>query len=156
MNTENIRIIEDCRDEIVKIQRWINANPLDSNVKFLVAYAVVKTSGTIEIVFKRLITSFLADGSKSETQRYLEKNIIDSSANPSTGKIESFIDQFDSERKIAFTNRFKDAQEKSDLNSLVQLRNDIAHGRNISTSIQMVNRYFESGIIILNALENLL
>lgn len=156
MNTDNTRIIDDCRDEIRKIEKWVNANPLDSNVKFLVAYAVVKSSGTIEIVFKRMITSFLANGSKRETQIYLEKNIIDSSANPSTGKIASFIDQFDSVRNDAFNSSLKNTQEKTDLNSLVQLRNDIAHGRNISISIQTVKRYFESGVSILNTLDALL
>ena len=156
MNEENTRIIQDCRDDIIKIQDWIRNNPFDSNVKFLVSYAVVKSSGTIEIVFKRIIHSFLSDGCKDETQKYLERIIVDSSANPSTGKIEGFIERFDSTRKNSFSTMLKGTKEKSDLNSLVQLRNDIAHGRAISVSIGTVKDYFESGVHILNVLDSLL
>lgn len=156
MRSDDIRIIEDCRDEIRKIETWINANPLESNVKYLVSYAVIKASGTIEIVFKRVIHSFLANGSKVETQNYLEKCIIDSSANPKTGMIEKYIEQFDSNRKDAFNNSIKNTQEKADLNSLVSLRNEIAHGRDISTTIATVKKYYESGVEVLNILDSLL
>lgn len=156
MNMENARSIEDCRDELRKIETWINKNPLDSNVKFLVAYAVVKSSGTIEVVYKRIIHSFLSEGSKKETQSFLEKSIIDASSNPTTGLMEKYIEKFDSIRKENFSNSLKNSQEKTDLNSLVSLRNDIAHGRDISVSISIVKKYYESGIKILNKLEDLL
>ncbi len=156
MSSEDIRLIEDCRDEIRKIENWINSNPVDSNIKYLVAYAVVKSSGTIEIVFKKIIHSFLAEGSKIEVQKYLEKSIIDSPANPKTGMMEKYIEQFDPVRKEMFNSMVKKSQEKVDLNSLVSLRNDIAHGRDISTTIATVNKYFESGIKVLNRLEEVL
>jgi hypothetical protein len=156
MNVEDVRSISDCRDELQKIETWINKNPMDSNIKFLVAYAVIKSSGTVEIVFKRMIYSFLVKGSTIEAQKYLEKDIIDSSANPKTGVIEKYIEQFDNTRKDTFKNDLSGSQEKSDLNSLVKLRNDIAHGRDITTSIATVKRYFESGVFVLNKLDQLL
>ena len=61
MNDENERLIADCYDELNKITKWIKENPIDSNVKFLVSYAVIKASGTIEVVFKSMIHSFLAE-----------------------------------------------------------------------------------------------
>lgn len=156
MNKDDTRFIDDCRDELTKIETWINKNPLDSNVKFLVAYAVVKSSGTIEVVFKRMIHSFLASGSKSETQRYLEKNIIDSSANPKTSMIERFLEQFDNSRKDSFNKLLSGSQDKVNLNSLVQLRNDLSHGRDISASIAVVKRYYESGVSVLITLDSVL
>ena len=122
-------------------------------MKYLVAYTVVKASGTIEIVFKSILHVFLAEGSKAETQLFLEKNIVDLSCNPSTGNIERLLEQIDNERKQSFSSRTKGIQEKTDLNSLVSLRNDLAHGRSINVSINVVQRYFESGVKILSMLE---
>lgn len=156
MNDEHIRTLSDCDDELHKIKKWIDKNPLDTNVRFLVAYAVVKASGTVELVFKSNLHIFLAEDCKGETRTFLEKNIIDLSCNPSTGNMEHLLEQIDTARKELFSLRIKNTQEKMDLNSLVELRNDIAHGRSISVSINTVQRYFESGKAILNKLDAVL
>ena len=47
MNGDYSLILRDCRIELENIQRWITANPMDSNVRYLTSYAVIKASGTI-------------------------------------------------------------------------------------------------------------
>ena len=37
-----------CSVELNKIQKWIKSHPFDSNAKYLISYAVIKASGTIE------------------------------------------------------------------------------------------------------------
>ena len=156
MNSDNERKIEDCNNELSSIKSWIDNNPLDSNVRFLVAYAVIKASGTIEIILKSIMYAFLADGCKDETQVYLERMIIDSSTNPSTGKIQTLLEQIDRDRKTKFESEITGKQTKADLNSLVKLRNDVAHGRDISASINTVKRYFESGLKMIYFVDSLL
>lgn len=151
-----MRKLNDCRDELTNIRTWINKNQLDSNVKYLVSYSVVRSSGVIEQVYKQMIYDFLSDQSKDETQYYLEKQIIDSSSNPSVHLMLKMLEQFDTERKKQFDNATKGIQEKGDLTSLVNLRNDIAHGRTNNPSINLVQQYFESGVVILNKLEAVL
>lgn len=153
MTDENERKIDDCCNELTNIKSWIDKNPLDSNVRYLAAYAVVKASGTIEVVFKSMIYDVLADKVKLETQNYLTKMVIESSCNPSTGNMSNLLDQLDTQRKIKFNNMIKGKTEKSDLNSLVSLRNDVAHGRTMNSSINTVKKYFESGVFILEKLE---
>lgn len=156
MTEECMRKLNDCRDELTNIRTWINKNQLDSNVKYLVSYSVVRSSGVIEQVYKQMIYDFLSDQSKDETQYYLEKQIIDSSSNPSVHLMLKMLEQFDTERKKQFDNATKGIQEKGDLTSLVNLRNDIAHGRTNNPSINLVQQYFESGVVILNKLEAVL
>ncbi len=156
MNDEQKRILDDCEREIVKIKKWIEENKLHSNVKFLVSYAIVKSSGSIEVVFKSMIHDFLSTNCILETNKFLEKHIIDSSANPTTGVMESFLEKFDSSRKERFNRLIKETQEKGNLKNLVNLRNDIAHGRNINSTINDVEKYFKSGKVILNKLEEVL
>ena len=90
MNDEHRRSIDDCYDEIKSIKKWIDNNPLHSNIRYLVSYSVVKSSGTIGIVFKSMIHCFLSKGCIPETTRFLEKNILDSSCNPNTRNIAFF------------------------------------------------------------------
>lgn len=156
MNNEQKRILDDCEREIVKIKKWIEKNKLHSNVKFLVSYAIVKSSGSIEVVFKSMIHNFLSTNCILETNKFLEKHIIDSSANPTTGVMESFLEKFDGSRKERFNKLIKETQEKGNLKNLVNLRNDIAHGRNINSTINDVEKYFKSGKVILNKLEEVL
>ena len=153
MNEDHKRCLKDCTDEIDKIKAWIDSNPLDSNVKFLVAYAVVKSSGTVEIVFKSLLHEFLSTGCKIETQTFIEKNVVDLSCNPTTGNMEKLLEQIDSDRKKDFIDKTKGLQQKADLNSLVKLRNDLAHGRDISQSINTIKRYYESGKQVISILD---
>lgn len=144
MNEDEKRILDDCDLEIKNIKTWIDNNKFDSNVKFLVAYAVIKTSGSIELVFKSMINTFLSQNCIYETKVFLEKNIIDSSANPSPGIIEKYLEQFDGKRRERFSGLLNGSQDKGNLKSLVSLRNDIAHGRTINSSINVVESYFES------------
>lgn len=59
-----------------------------------------------------------------------------------------------SEWKTSFDQQVKQSREKDKLNSLVQLRNDFAHGDSISVSIDTVINYFDSGVKILNILDS--
>ncbi len=156
MTTDNSRKISDCETEIQQIKNWINHNPLDSNVRFLTAYAVMKACGTIEIVLKSEIYEYLATRTKNETKTYLNNAIVEASFNPSTGKIQSLIEQFSSVMAQQFKNSINGSNEKVDLNALVHLRNDIAHGRTISISITTVERYFLSGKKILEYVDSML
>lgn len=151
MNEEQKRLVDDCNNELTKIELWIKENPTHSNVAFLVSYAVIKTSGTIELIFKQIIYDYLSRGARNETQKYLSTMIIDSSCNPSTGAIEKMLESVDGNLKVQFHNALED-QEKTDLNALVTLRNDIAHGRTNNPTIGIVIRYFAAGEKVLNKL----
>lgn len=156
MIEEYERKLTDCRVELTNIRQWIDGNKLNSNVRYLVAYSVMKASGTIEVVFKLMIYDFLAENVKEETQYYLTKMVVDSSCNPNTNNMSKMLEQIDTARRTIFDNRVKGTQQKGDLNSLVVLRNDLAHGRTVNATINNVLKYYESGVYILNLLDEIL
>ena len=55
MTEANLRIIEECDNEINNIKQWISKNTFDSNVRYLISYSVLKASGTWERVYKSMI-----------------------------------------------------------------------------------------------------
>lgn len=156
MNDELKQIVDDCKSDLDKIEEWINSNPIHINGKYLVAYSIIRASGTIEVLYKRIVFDFLSDSVREETKNYLEKQILDSSSNPNTGNMLRVLDQFDGKRKEKFYSLIKDSTEKGYLSSLVNLRNDIAHGRACNSSINDVKKYFDGGLRILNSLEKVL
>lgn len=156
MNGDNLKALDDCKTEIGNIRSWIDKNQLDSNIKYLVSYAVIKACGTIEFVLKDFICDFLSQNSIEETKFFLQRKIIKSSFNPSTQEIGKLFENLSSGWKSSFESRIKDSQEKQDLNSLISLRNSFAHGIAINVSIQVVERYFESGRKILSYIEDII
>lgn len=157
MKDEYIQMIDDARQEISNIRTWINQdrNQLDSKSKYLISYCVVRASGTIEVTYKNIIFDYLTTGAQSETVVYLEKMILDSSSNPNTGNISNLLQSVSVPWKTQFDQDVKEDNIKSDVNSLVQLRNDFSHGKNINISIDTVLRYFESATKMLYILDNI-
>mgnify|MGYP006994345604 FL=1 len=155
MNGEFLQMIEDTKEELDSICKWINdKNQFDSKTRYLISYAAVKASGTVEVIFKNMIYNYLIVGANEKAKGYLEKAIIDSSCNPNTGNMSNMLQNISPEWRTLFDQQVKQSGEKDKLNSLVQLRNDFAHGGSILVSIETVIKYFDSAVKILNILDN--
>ena len=158
MRDEYIQQLDDARQELESIREWINKdrNKFDIKTKYLVSYAVVKASGSIEVVFKKIVFDFLSQNVREETGQYLEKMILDSSCNPNTGNMSNMLQNISGLKRNIFDQQVKESEKKDKLNSLVQLRNDFAHGDNVNISINTVITYYAAGITILNILDNII
>lgn len=156
MNGRYIPDLRDCSAELIQIKTWINAHRFDSNVKYLIAYSVVRASGTIERVLKSMLFDYVSQGANAEAVNYFTKHISDASFNPSPGQIEKMLTTFNPAWASSFKNSINGTQQKADLKSLVQLRNNFAHGSSITSSIETVLKYYVSGIWILNELSKII
>ena len=158
MKNDYLELIENTKNEIIGIKKWINKdhNKFDSKTRFLISYCVIKASGTIEVVFKHIIYDNLTSGANKQTAQYLEKMILDSSTNPNTGNMSKVLESISVEWKNDFDNKVKNSGKKDKINSLIQLRNDFAHGKSINVSIDAVLSYYEDSIDIINILDKIL
>ena len=160
MNEEYIRQLDDVKFELGQIKKWIDQehNRTDTKARFLISYAIIRASGTIEQVFKQTLFDKLSYGTCEENNNFLSKHIIDSSCNPSTKMIERFLEEMSNNWKEKFKRIVKEEaiKEKSELNSLVQWRNDFAHGRSNTNSIESVIASYKAGITILNILDKVI
>jgi len=155
MRSDYADLIKNTDRELQEIRKWINAdkNRFDTKTKYLIAYSVIKASGSIEVVFKQIIYDYLTREAGEKTATYIEKMILDSSCNPNTGNMSNLLQNISSEWKEQFDALVKESGKKSKINSLVQLRNDFAHGDNITVSIDTVISYFDAAKDILNILD---
>lgn len=71
-----------------------------------------------------------------------------------TDNINAMLQNISSEWKKKFDEEVKNSGKKDKINSLVQLRNDFAHGDNITVSIDTVITYYEAARDILHILDS--
>lgn len=156
MRADYENLLDATSHELKEIRKWINAdkNKFDSKTRYLISYSVIKASGTIEVVFKKIIYDYLSAGAGEKTAAYIEKMILDSSCNPNTGNMSNMLQNVSADWKKLFDDQEKLSGKKDKINSLVQLRNDFAHGDNINVSIDTVITYYDAAIDILKILNN--
>lgn len=154
MTGNNIQSIQDCQSELTNIKNFISKDPLGSMVRYLVSYSVIKSCGTIEIVFKDIIYNHLIKNANQEAIAYFSKNIKESSSNPKIDNICSLLKQINVNWNTSFKSNATDIDKQS-LNSLVELRNQLAHGNSITSSIDDVITYFTCGCNILQVLDSI-
>ena len=123
-------------------------------VRYLVSYSVIKSCGTIEIVFKDIIYNHLIKNANQEAIAYFSKNVKESSSNPKIDNICSLLKQINVNWNTSFKSKATDIDKQS-LNSLVELRNQLAHGNSITSSIDDVIIYFTCGCNILQVLDSI-
>mgnify|MGYP000432529839 CR=1 FL=1 len=168
MNEDCRRLIQDCYQDITKIETLILHDQMATENRFLIDYSIIRACSTIEKCFKITIYEYLSKRVKLDTRAYLSKQLIDSSANPRVGIMESILSDINGNK----CNIFKDKIQthisddrnhvsdniKSDLNSLVTLRNDVAHCNLTSRtqSIGTIIKYYKSGVKVLRYLEDTL
>lgn len=163
MHSDFITDIEEVRNELLDIKKEINSgkHKLSKISKHLTYYSVVRASGRIEVLFKKILCDRLkldCGTSHNRIKDFILKEIMDSSSNTKTGIIESYLYKFDPGWKNSFSEKLNGHEHniKSDLNSLVQLRNDVAHGNNCTATIDTILSYYESGVLVLDILDNVL
>jgi len=155
MTGDNQVLINDCQDDLDRIDQFITSDPLNSLNSYLISYCVIRACGTIEMVVKNIIFDHLIIGATQESINYFEKDILESSWNPHCGAIQKILDKINSNWSATFQHDTNGIKEKGDLTSLVNLRNQFAHGQKITATISNVKDYFIGGCKIVEILDNI-
>lgn len=149
MNNSDVDLLlTQCRSELTHVQDSINTLGVTSPVApYLTKYAVIRACGAVEVSLKALIADFCNKRSKKQVKRYIALKITRSSANPSHNKIVEMLDQFDESWKKSFKANIGADPDKThlldSLQSLVDARNEFAHGGSPTLSINDVIKHFD-------------
>ncbi|MEN9862379.1 MAG: hypothetical protein RLZZ601_143 [Pseudomonadota bacterium] len=149
MNNSDVdMLLGQCRLELDHVQSCIANLGITSPVApYLTKYAVIKACGVIEVSFKSLIADFCSRRSKKQIKRFISNRIVRGSANPSHDNILKFLKEFDEDWKKKFSINLNadpdSAHMKSSLTSLVDARNEFAHGGNPTISMSDVILHFD-------------
>lgn len=162
MNNSDVqRVLDECWLDINQVSSIINSLGITSNINpYLTKYAIIRACGTIEIAYKTLIADYCCRRSKSEVKNYINKFIRESSSNPSYDNILRTLSHFNSiwvnELSSAIDVHPRTPLLCTSLQSLVDARNDFAHGGNPSTSINNILINFEDSCMIIDLLDQII
>ncbi len=140
--------LDDCARELDDLAILIKSlGPASAVVPYLTKYAIVRACGSLEQAFKALIADYCSHRSKKQVKRFLRVRVRESSSNPSYTNMCSHLKDFDEDWHLLFKRTVDGDQDKiqllASLQSLVDARNDFAHGGNPTASIGDVIGYFD-------------
>lgn len=160
-NTNVKELLDSCQAELTSIQTTITHLGITSNiVPYLTKYSVIRACGTIETSFKSLIADHCEYRSKQQVKRFISKRVREGSANPTFDMICKFLKDFDIGWNDQFKTQFRAEPNrqslKDSLQSLVDARNDFAHGGNPSAGITDVITYYHNSRRIIEIMDNVI
>jgi hypothetical protein len=161
MNNANAeKIITDCKDDLDQAIIILNGLGVTSNViPYLNKYSIIRSCGAIEASFKTIISDFCNKRSKKQIKNYINEKIRDSSINPSYNNICKTLKCFDEKWSSDFKQQLNSHPEKlvimDSLGSLIDARNEFAHGGNPTITLTDTRTYFEKSEIVISILDNI-
>ncbi len=106
----------------------------------LARYACVLTSGYLEESVRVVVGNWCSGKSHAHIGSYVSRQ-LDWFLNPKLGKIYEVLTHFSPAWQAAFEAALTE-EEKDAVNSVVSNRHQIAHGRNVGISPEVMTRYF--------------
>jgi hypothetical protein len=142
------QLLNSCATELDHVKALVTAHGVTSSISpYLTKYAIIRASGVIEQSFKTIIADYCSHRSKKQIKRYVNLKVRDASSNPSYNNICKCLKEFDEDWHSSFKIRIDGDPQKtqimSSLTSLVEARNDFAHGGNPGSSINDIRNYFD-------------
>ena len=140
-----------CRD-LKNIQILTNRNPLDRTNQYILKYAAIFSCGVVEQIVKKIIVDNLSKNSNRFAKYFFSEWLFDHGLNPKYSEIVKHLGRMDVDVKNDIKKIFQRSEMKrfeNSLNSLVELRNKISHGADITVGIKDIREYFYASIIII-------
>lgn len=129
----------------------------DDEIKSLLAKIVcIRISGLLEIALKCRISDYSEKKTPKEIKRFLTQKFKDIT-NLKAKKLCDILGTFSLDWQKSFEEKLSEnSQIKSSLDSLITLRNDIAHGQNCVTSLSNVQQYFDDAKIVVGLFDRII
>ena len=160
MNQQVNDIIEDCQADLDRIFHLIEGlGSLAPASGYLTKFALIRICGTLEVCYKKLIADYY-ESISPELQRFITIHVRDASLNAKYENICKVLSDFDEGKYDAFKTSINARTDKNDLlhaiSDLNNARNSVAHGDSTSMSFKEMKQKFESSVILLKELEQVL
>ena len=117
-------------------------------------YLCVLTSGFIENSVRNLYTRYAKVGSNAFVANYVSHE-LQSFQNAKAERILELTKLFNPEWEVALRNFMKD-KRKDAIDSVVNLRHQIAHGRSVSVTFARIRDYYQSSVEVIDFIDGLL
>ena len=159
MKNQNVSsLLEETESELIIANNLLLELGVTSNVNpYISKYSIIRACGAIEVSFKSIIADSCTFGANSQISTYLNKTIRESSSNPSYDNICKKLKLFDQNWAKQFKDKVGESINplKDSLKSLVEVRNDFAHGGNPTITMNDIIQYYKHGKEVIEILDTI-
>ena len=160
MKVELQNLIDDCNTELSDIESRIQGlQPLDKGVRYLTNYALIKASGTAELVYRSIVADHFSQLSNSRIDTYLDSTVRFGQMSAKYEQMYNLLKKFDdawySSFKAAVTAAPNGQRMKDASNSLVTNRHSFAHGKNPTATFNDIKQYFQDVVNLINIFDSI-
>jgi len=158
MKPELQNLIQECTTELNDISSRISKlPPLDKARLYLTNYALIKSCGTVEFVYRSIVADFFDKSSLSQIHTYIDKTVRSGSMSATYDNMSKLLGKFDDNWKKTFVNLVKQSTDKQKIidssNSLVNNRHLFAHGKAPTASFSDILQYYQDTLELINMLD---
>jgi len=159
-NTDVKDQLDSCERELDQINTRVRTlGPTNDIVPYLSKYGLIRACGAIEQAFKAIIADRCSHRANPQIQRYVSRKVRDGSANPSLDQIYKILNEFDPNWKTSLKQKIQAHPHsrgiRDSVQSLVDTRNELAHGGSPGVSIGDVKRYFSDARLMIDELDSI-
>lgn len=159
MKTELQDLIDECTTELVDISAKISVlPPLDKLRLYLTKYALIKSCGTIEYVYRALVADYFDRSNLTQVPTYIDKTVRNGSMSATYDNMSGLLGKFDENWKRNFKNavsQHPDSQRIiSSANSLVTNRHQFAHGKTPTATFNDIKQYYTDALELIRIMDS--
>ena len=159
MKTELQNLIDECTTELTDISSKISAlPPLDKTRAYLTKYALIKSCGTIEFVYRSLVAYYFDQSNLSQVPTYIDKTVREGSMSAKYDNMSGLLGKFDDTWRANFKNavaQHPDSQRIiSSTNSLVTNRHQFAHGKTPTATFNDIKQYYTDALELIRIMDS--
>lgn len=154
MKTELQALMNDCDAELVDIDNRITKmHALDRGKIYLTQYALIRTCGTIEYVYRSIVADFFTQFGISQIDQYIDQHVRSGSMSATYDNMKSLLKSFDDGWERTFKSNVDAHPEglriKASIRSLVNNRHQFAHGKAPTATFSDIKQYYSDAKILI-------
>lgn len=160
MKQELQDMLDECTAELNDIEtRIINMPTLDKGRQYFTNYALIKSCGTVEFVYRSIVADYFMQLSDSRIDTYLDSTIRQGSNSAKYDNMNKLLKKFDTQWCDAFKSAVKSRQDGQQLiaasNSLVTNRHAFAHGKSPTATFLEIKQYYSDVVELIRIFDSI-
>lgn len=160
MKQELQDMLDSCAEELTDIAtRMETLSPLDKSRKYFTNYALMRSCGTAEFVYRSIVADYFSKLSDSRIDTYLDSSIRKGSMSATYDNMMGLLGKFDEQWKKGFQQAVKDSPDKDRLidaaKSLVTNRHSFAHGKSPTATFLEIRQYYADITVLIHIFDSI-
>ena len=159
MKAELNNLLTECTQQLNEIaEKMSTLDAFDKTRNYLTQYALIKTCGTVEYVYRSIVADLFDQSSLTQIQTYLNNTVRSGSMSGTYDNMSGLLSKFDVTWQSDFRNAIHARSDSQKIiasaKSLVNNRHSFAHGKPTTVSFNDIVDYYNDALILINVLDS--